>query len=104
MDFVNVLGMHHRSSESLRQEYAQIHTRFMKNTTIYMHPNDSRLLAAGIAIAHAHWEMTGMEKVPGWNSPEVRRGVMTYVLIRRGNRWKITAAHNTDVVEVAMPK
>lgn len=48
--------------------------------------------------------MTGMEKVPGWNSPAVRRGVMTYVLIRRGNQWKISAVDNTGVVDVTMPK
>ena len=69
-----------------------------------MHPNDARLLTPEIAIAHAHWEMTGVESVPGWNVPDIRRGVMTYVLLRRGNAWKITAAHNTDVVEVPAAK
>lgn len=100
MDFVNVLGMHHRSAASLRQEYQYIHGTFMKNSTIRMRPNDARLLTPEIAIAHAHWEMVGVEGVPGWKVPDVRRGVMTYVLVRRGDKWKITAAHNTDVVEL----
>lgn len=104
MDFVNVLGMHHRSAASLRQEYQHIFATFMKNTTIRMRPNDARLLSPDIAVAHAHWEMTGMAKVPGWNSPDVRRGVMTYVLVRRGDKWKISAAQNTDVQEVPLPK
>jgi uncharacterized protein (TIGR02246 family) len=103
MDFVNVLGMHHRSRASLRQEYAQIHATFMKNTVIRMRPNDARMLTPDVAVAHAHWEMTGVAKVPGWNVPDVRHGVMTYLLIRRGNGWRISAAHNTDVVEVPLP-
>lgn len=100
MDFVNVLGMHHRSKVSLRKEYEQIHATFMRNSTIRMHPNDARLLTPEIAVAHAHWEMAGVESVPGWKVPEVRRGVMTYVLVRRSEKWKIAAAHNADVVEV----
>ncbi|HEX4484647.1 MAG TPA: SgcJ/EcaC family oxidoreductase [Terriglobales bacterium] len=100
MDFVNVLGMHHRSAAALRQEYQRIHATFMKNSVIGMRLHDARRLSEEIAVAHAHWEMSGMEKLPGWNAPEVRRGVMTYVLVRRGEKWKITAAHNTDVVEM----
>jgi uncharacterized protein (TIGR02246 family) len=104
MDFVNVLGMHHRSAASLRQEYEQIHRTFMKNSVIHMRLNDARLLSSDIAVAHAHWEMTGVESVQGWKVPDVRHGVMTYVLVRRGNAWKITAAQNTDVVSVPLPK
>jgi len=100
MDFVNVLGMHQRSREALRLEYQHIHATFMKNTVIRMRLNDARRLSDGIAVAHAYWEMSGMEKLAGWNAPEVRRGVMTYVLQRRGEKWKITAAQNTDVVEL----
>lgn len=104
MDFVNVLGMHHRSRESMRAEYAHIHATFMKNTVIRMRPNDARLLSSDVAIAHAHWEMTGVGKVQGWNVPDVRHGIMTYVLVRRNDGWKISAAQNTDVVEVPLPK
>ena len=104
MDFVNVIGMHRRSRAELHEEYRQIHATFMKNTVIRMRANDARLLSPDIAVAHAHWEMTGMTKLQGWNSPDVRHGVMTYVLVRRGGKWKITAAHNTDVLEVPLPK
>ena len=104
MDFVNVLGMHHRSAASLRQEYVQIHRTFMKNSVIRMRLNDARLLSSDIAVAHAHWEMTGVERVQGWKVPDVRHGVMTYVLVRRGKAWKITAAQNTDVIQVPLPK
>jgi uncharacterized protein (TIGR02246 family) len=104
MDFVNVLGMHHRSRTTLCEEYRKIHATFMKNTVIRMRANDARLLTPDVAIAHAHWEMTGVAKVPGWNVPDVRLGVMTYVFVRRNDRWKISAAHNTDVVEVPLPK
>ena len=100
MDFVNVIGMHHRSRTSLRAEYVHIHATFAKNSVIRMRPNDARLLSPDVAVAHAHWEMTGVEKLPGWNVPDVRLGVMTYVLVRRNNGWKISAAQNTDVVEV----
>ncbi len=104
MDFVNVLGMHHQTKESMWREYRHIHDTFMKHSVIRMRLYDARLLSPDVAVAHAHWEMTGVAAVPGWKVPDVRHGVMTYVLVRRDGRWKISAAQNTDVVEVPMPK
>jgi uncharacterized protein (TIGR02246 family) len=101
MDFVNVLGMHQRSAAALRQDYAHAHATFMKNSVIRMRLNDARRLNDDeVAVAHAYWEMSGMGKLPGWNPPDVRHGVLTYVLVRRGEKWKITAAQNTDVVKM----
>ncbi len=104
LDFVNVVGVHHRSKESFRRELQHLHTTFMRNSRIRMQAHGARFLAPGVALAHSHWEMTGVDKVPGWNVAETRRGVMTYVLVKRGDQWKVTAAQNTDVIDIPLPK
>jgi len=57
-----------------------------------------------VAMAHVAWEMTGAEGLPGWNVPELRKGMMSLVLVLRGDRWLISAAQNTDVVPLELPK
>jgi uncharacterized protein (TIGR02246 family) len=103
-DFVNVLGVHHRGAESFGHELHALFTTIMRNSKIRIPAHDVRMLIPEVAVAHSHWEMTGVERVPRWNVPELRRGVMTYVLAKRAGKWKIVAAQNTDVIDLKLPK
>lgn len=100
VDFVNVLGTHHRGRPSIEQELRFLHAGVMKDTNIRLLEQEVRLLAPDVAISHVHWELTGQARWPGWNPPEVRRGVFTYVVVERDGEWRIRAAHNTDVINV----
>ena len=53
-----------------------------------------------VAVAHVDWQMTGhdMSHVKDWSLPEVRKGVLTAVLLFEGDTWRIDALHNTDTV------
>ena len=42
--------------------------------------------------------MTGAEGVAGWKVAEERRGIITWVLVRQADGWRIAASHNTDTL------
>jgi uncharacterized protein (TIGR02246 family) len=96
-DFVNVLGLHRHRKEELRAEFTFLHRTMMRNSRARMLDRSVRLLAPGVAIAHSTWDMVGVESAPGWSVPDVRRGVLSYVMVERGGAWRIRAAHNTEV-------
>ena len=102
-DFVNVIGERFQGRQAIEMQHAKIHQGFMRNSVIKILDRDVRLLSSDIAIAHVQWQMSGVEKVPGWNVPEVRKGVVTYILVLENGRWLVTGAHNTDTLNVTIP-
>ena len=100
-EMVNVIGMHRRGKQELREEFTSLHATIMKGSRIRMLERFVRLLGPGIALAHSTWDMTGMERVPGWNVPEVRKGIFSYVMVERNKSWFITSGHNTDTLPLA---
>ena len=103
-DFVNVLGVRFQGRKSIEEQHIKLHQGIMRNTELTMLDRSVRMLSPEIAIAHAHWEMKGTGKVPGWNVPEIREGVFTFVLVQKDGRWLVTGAHNTDTVNISIPK
>jgi len=51
-------------------------------------------------LAHMHWEMKGAAKLPGWDVPEPRTGVMSLLWVQRNGEWRVRALHSTDSVAV----
>jgi hypothetical protein len=50
--------------------------------------------------------MTGhdMSQVKNWILPEVRKGVLSAVLVAEGDAWRIASLHNTDTVSLPGPE
>jgi uncharacterized protein (TIGR02246 family) len=103
-DFVNVLGQRAHGRAQIGADFGQIHRTFMRNTQITVEPPIVRALDERTAIAHIRWSMTGMERVPGWNVPDVRHGMLLYVAVERGGEWKISVVQNTEEISVPLPK
>lgn len=103
-DFVNVVGQHVRSRRAVIDDFAQIHRTFMRNSVLAIESVKVDQVDEHTAIAHIHWSMTGVEKVPGWNVPDVRHGVAFYVAVEQGGEWKVRAFQNTEVIPFAPPK
>lgn len=95
-DFVNVLGQHTQGRSRIGQDFEQIHRTFMRNTAIQIESSAVRVIDSQTAVAHVRWSMTGMEKVPGWNVPDVRHGILLYVAVKREGEWKISVVQNTE--------
>jgi uncharacterized protein (TIGR02246 family) len=103
-DFVNVLGHHRHGRTGIGDDFEEIHRTFMRNTAIKIESSTVRAVDAHTAVAHIHWSMTGMERVPGWNVPDVRHGLLLYVAVQREGEWKIRVVHNTEKMNVPIPK
>jgi len=103
-DFVNVVGMHFRGRPQIEAVHIDLHRTIFRNSNLRSVNTTVRPVNDQVAMAHVAWEMTGAEGLPGWNVPELRKGMMSLVLVLRGDRWLITAAQNTDVVPLELPK
>lgn len=103
-DFVNVVGMHFRGRPQIEAVHVDLHRTIFRNSFLRAVSATVRPVNDQVALAHVAWEMTGAEGLPGWNVPELRKGMMSLVLVRTGDRWLITAAQNTDAVPLELPK
>ncbi len=103
-DFVNVLGMHWHGRQEIETTHVNLHRTIFRNSILQKEAHAVRFLSSTIALAHVNWQMTGAEGMTGWDVAAVRHGVMTLVLVEDDGQWLITAAHNTDIVPLAMPK
>ena len=103
-DFVNVVGMHFRGRPQIEAVHIDLHRTIFKGSNLRAVSTTVRSVNDQVVLAHIAWEMTGAEGLPGWNVPEPRKGMMSLVLVRTGDRWLITAAQNTDAVPLELPK
>jgi uncharacterized protein (TIGR02246 family) len=92
--FVNVRGAYFTGREEIRAQHAAIHAGPYKHSVLRAEVVDGRELAPGVIVAHVRTELDGDERVPG----QTRHSVVTFVIERRGGRWRFIAAHNTFVL------
>ena len=102
-DFVNILGMHWRGRARIESQHAALHCTIFRNSQLRIVDVSLRPLGPGVILALVNWEMTGHETPPGAPFVEVRHGVITGVFVQDGERWRITAFHNTNTVPVSLP-
>jgi len=91
--FVNVAGGYLRGRGEIEQAHAAGHAGPFKDPALTAWPEDARRLGPDVIIAHVRSELQGDDRVPG----QARRSLLTLVIERRGQQWKIIAAHNTNV-------
>ena len=101
--FVNVLGMQWHGREEIEARHAEAHRTIFRNSTLRPEGYGVRGLTPTIVLVHLNWQMRGADNLPGREPGQDRYGVMT-LLIERGERWLITAAHNTETVPIPVSK
>jgi uncharacterized protein (TIGR02246 family) len=62
--------------------------------TYVQHIATIREIAPGVALVHTRWRWPN-HVPPAADAPEDRGGIISYVLVKRRDRWLIRAAHNT---------
>lgn len=112
-DFVNVVGFWWRRREQIRWNHAYGFAHMFPDTAMTLEKVAVRMLGVDTAVVHAAWRMAGQTRPDGGRG-DVRRGVFTFVGVRRttsadapppadtsgeeapASWWEAAAAHNTD--------
>jgi uncharacterized protein (TIGR02246 family) len=92
-DFVNVVGLHMRGRESIKEGHGAAHAGPYTDSTLDVEVDDAKEFVPGAVIAHWQTQLEGDARAPG----QIRRTLMTVILERRASTWKIVAAHNTGI-------
>ena len=116
-DFVNVAGYRWKGREALQKNHAYMHGTIaaedrsgvtalperhgaFRESTFAFANIDVKLPTTKVAIAHATWRLTGHAASGTTGTTAPRTGIMTTVLIRSGDLWKISAAQNTETTGI----
>lgn len=94
-DFVNIYGMHIVGKAEIEARHVHILDTFLKGSTLEIEEVDIREVAPTVAIAHVRWKLNGYRDPFSPGETSVRQGIFTQVYLKQGERWLITASHNT---------
>lgn len=97
-DLVNVVGMHLRGRQAILEHHLELHRTIFSNSVSRIVELSAHLLGERTALVHMSWEMKGAAKMPGWNVPDPRTGIMTLLWVDQGDGWRVRAVHNTDTI------
>ena len=87
-----------KGREAIEQEFSKSHSAAEQFGLIIITGTFIKQLNPDVALVHNTWELadpTGEEE----EGSRFRRGIITQVLIRQGERWLIAALQNTDAAE-----
>lgn len=94
-DFTNMYGGSQHGREPIEKTYANLFSGRLKNS----HRSDTvrsvRMLSRRLAVMDANWEMSLTTSPNGKPSP-VRKGMLTWVMAKRGGQWYILVFHEFD--------
>jgi uncharacterized protein (TIGR02246 family) len=94
-DFTNMYGGSQHGRPAIERVYANLFSGRLKES----HRNDTvksvRMLGTRLAVMDANWEMSGTISPNGTPSP-VRKGMLTWVMAKRGDKWYILVFHEFD--------
>jgi uncharacterized protein (TIGR02246 family) len=98
-DFVNVGGRHWKGQEQIREQHQARINQFKSSiwTTKFV---SVQFLEPDIALAHINWVLEGDTDPDGTARP-ARGGVFTWILTKSGTSWRIRAAQNTNLGNLA---
>lgn len=99
VDFVNVLGSHWKGSAEVERVHAAMHTAQFHDSVWENHESQAQLLGPDLGLAHLRWSIRG-DFDPDGTPRAPRSGRFSWLLLRDGERWRIRAAHNTNIVKL----
>lgn len=96
VDFVNVEGRWLRGRDEFVDHHRQIHGEQMRDSAWTNLCRETRSIGNDLAIVHLEWTIEG-DRDPVGTPRSPRHGLFTWVVCRTQNRWRIAAAHNTNL-------
>jgi uncharacterized protein (TIGR02246 family) len=99
---INPSGGRDQGREATMKEVRAVHQSFLKGTTDTVEQMDVRFASADVAIATVISAMSPYTG-PGGGKHGTERHIRTFVVVKRGERWRIMQDHNTTIVNPANP-
>ena len=95
-DFTNVAGISARGRAEVEKFHAPRFATTFKDTHQTITETKVRFIKPDVALVDARWEMTGAKNAQG-QDVGLRKGLLTFVMTKEGNRWFITVMHNMNL-------
>lgn len=96
-EFVNVIGLWWHGRSEIQKQHEALHATRMRNSHLVSTETAVKHLRPDVAVVHTRWQLTGDTGIDGVTLP-MRQGVMSLVIVRTAEGWRIASAQNTDVV------
>ena len=96
VDFVTVAGRWLQGVQEFVDWHREIHLRHMRDSRWSNGRYRLRRLDDNICLVHLEWTTVGDRDIE--DAPRApRHGIFTWLVARRGDSWRIFAAHNTEL-------
>lgn len=103
VDWVNVVGMHWRGRDAVRKAHIAFHkSMFAKSTLQPPEIATMRQLAPGVVLVVKREVIEGVGLTPGGTPYPADGAIMTLILVRTAEGWRIAHAHNTNINALAV--
>lgn len=103
VDWVNVVGMHWRGREAVKRAHIAFHKgMFAHSRLLPAETTVMRQLAPGVALVVYTGEIEGAGLTPGGSAYPADGSIMTMVLVKTPDGWRIAHAHNTSINAMAV--
>ena len=99
-EFVNIVGMHWQGLPMIQGAHQGMHDTIFKDVPNHIDDLQVKMLAADAAVAVVRWQKGGFTTPDGVAHPP-SRDMMSMFFVKRAGQWRVGAAHNTPVDEVA---
>jgi uncharacterized protein (TIGR02246 family) len=102
-DFVNIVGMHWKGREDIQYAHQTMHQQFFKDKPLRKLSVQIRFLTNDVAIAHVLMHQDGSFIAPDGSKRGDTDALATFVFIKKGDTWLVTAVENVVVDQAAKP-
>ncbi len=103
VDWINVVGMHWRGRDAVRGAHVALHRGMFANSTMLPHDTiETRQLSPDVAMVVYNSSIEGVGATPGGMPYPADGAIMTVILVRTADGWRIAHAHNTFINAVAV--
>jgi uncharacterized protein (TIGR02246 family) len=99
-EYLSVSGTYWHGRAEIEANLGELHRSVFRDSRFRPVEWTIRMIASQAALVHLTWRMKEKRGLAGWIDRETRRGILTLVLERSGDRWLIRSAHNTDMLPV----
>ena len=103
VDWVNVVGMHWRGRDAVRRAHTAFHKgMFAKSRLLPAQTTVMRQLVPGVALVVYTGKIEGVGLTPGGTPYPPDGSIMTMILVKTPDGWRIAHAHNTSINAMAV--